>query len=374
MITDIAPTGSTTNQSLQGQHLIGLTLNGNGIAGGGVHVATVKDSEFGQIYCTGFNGGTGPGSKPCVNFDVVHSTSTNFGEGCDNLRLNIYDITGYQVGFTSDIVQYNAWINTGIPNSGCGNSYNTITRISGLVQNSDIFAQYGGDNNRTVGMSGAVVSGTGRMLYVGVASNIDPGTGLTKVNGTNSEIYDHISIGPIVVAGTATGCAITPGVLGMCPTGLQFRNLDASNGAGNPTLGAGIRPMVDVIWDFNNNTAQPWAAWAPTLTCESGSPGSYTVSGANFFKRGGTVSFSVRLTLGTLTGCTGGQVLTAPPGAAITNLTGNLSGTISCYDFNNGAVGTGYIDGGTNLIHTRWAGVQPGSNDIIGCGGVYASN
>lgn len=329
MITDIAPSGSNSNQSLQGQHFIGISLNGNSIAGGGLHVASVRDSEFGQIYLTGFNGGTGAGSKPGINFDVVHRTTTNFGEGCDNVRLNIHDILGDQAAFTSDVVQYNGWINTQITNSGCGNSYNTITRLAGLVTDSDIFAEYGGDNNRTVDLTGAVF-GTGHILNVNVASNVDPADSVLKHNGTNSEIYDHISVGPIIVAGTGAGCAITPFVLGMCPTGLQFFNLDGSNGQTAPTLGTGVRPQIDAVWSFNNQiTANPWTQTTFTQTTMSCSVGTLTAAAGTLrYKIIQKVMFlSAIVTITTVNTCAGFFYFPMPSGVTMANgLTQQLIG------------------------------------------------
>jgi hypothetical protein len=378
MVTVQSPLGTTANGRVQGVHIVGLSFNGtapNGttIVKGALDIRSIINSEFEYLYGAGFNGGTGGSSGAAVfMFDNVAATPTNFGDPCDNQLLNVHDITTDQRANTSVGMAIQGYYNQSLPNHGCATSYATFSRINLQYNTTDGFDDWGGDNNVFDTLIGFQLLANTSYLYH--AGTITDGT---HFNSANSEILRHLSWGTgtgslttvIKIDGTDTlACAVST----TCPFGIKLEDFDASNDTGfAPTLGTGIRPMIDVTWDFNNNTSQPWVAYTPTITCESGSPGTVTAKSGIFFKRGAVVTFEIGFTLGTLTTCTSGLLVSLPVGAAVTGGAGYITGA----DASNGVTIGGWVDGtqGTQgLARLRFSGAYF-SGDAMVMGGSYAA-
>ena len=241
IMTDIAPSGSTSDLNIGGQEIGPFTFHGNaGLAANAFNLQSVNQSEFHLLSADQFSGGT------VFNLDVVHATPSTFGTSSvaqfDHFDGLIVDNIG---GYTSQPVRFGNWFST----STCGTlvcggdfSLSVVDQIkvnwTGVVSTTGSAILVDGADNVVVNNT-ACASTTG----VGYCIDFSVSTLNSHLAGANGNIFRHVSAGAgavtasAIIRGTTSFPTCTPNV--NCAFGNYMPDIDAGNNTVLPVREAG---------------------------------------------------------------------------------------------------------------------------------------
>lgn len=238
----IAPTGSTTNNPLMGNSMVGMSFDGNaGLAANGLILLTVDSGYYHNLSFLNFNGGTS------LTLSTVHPTSSNFNPlATADSQLNIFDGISIQSLNNGSAGASNGFLIGAYAGGGSltvNSSENTFNNLSIYVGigATGIFCQ-GCDTNHFTSVSIGNLGGT--------APAVDLSIEVDGANSypANSNVFDGLVTGNAVVArGTTTFPTCTTGFTvppGSCTSGNVINNLDDANGTPTPI----IEPGSQLTW------------------------------------------------------------------------------------------------------------------------------
>jgi hypothetical protein len=273
----IAPTGSTSNNPLHGNSMIGMSFDGNsGLAANGVILKTVDSGYYHNLAFLNFNGGN------TFTLTTVQPTAGNFNPlATADSQLNIFDGISIQALNNGSAGASNGFLIGAYAGGGAltvNASENTFSNMSIFVGPgaTGILCQ-GCDTNHFTSISIGNLGGS--------APAIDLSIEVDGANSypANSNVFDGLVTGNAVTArGQTTFATCTTGFQvppGSCTNGNVINNLDDANGTPTPIIEPGAQLTWRTTAGFSKGmvfgplvvggTAAPAITASPLVTNES---------------------------------------------------------------------------------------------------------